>query len=364
MINKHCIRELGNEQWQQVLSKFTLVLPDIYYSPQYYKTWEKQEQARPICLHANIEGVDFIYPFFLKSIHNYDLTETYYDIYTAYGYGGLICSNPHPSETSLNEINRLIDQWCFENRIVTEFIRENRIHDLQGRYLRDVEHVQVRTNVYANLKPNLMDELTKSRKRYLNIARRANLTCTIHGDGKKLDTFIEMYDLTMRKVKASGFYFFNREYFESVFRHLGGKVELIFVRQNSRPLSGAVCFYSGHYYIYHLGASDSQNLRAKPNDFLFYSIMKRGKDLGFRHVFFGGGTTDEQDDSLFLFKSKYGSLRYPCHIGRKVHLPDVYEKLCAQWKSRYPELDPIYGHILQKYRYTDQGRFHLQKERC
>ncbi len=352
MSGAESVRELDQEEWSAALGRFSRVRPDIYYWPQYYGTWARYERAEATCLFARLKGVDFLYPFFKKKIEGYDLEEDHWDIFTAYGYGGLLPSSPRFEPTAAAEVNRLIDEWCLKNRIVAEFVRQNRVWDLAGAYLRDVKQVHIRTNVYADLNRPLQEELSKSRRRYLNIARRRGLTSTIDPAGEGLDLFCELYALTMDKVKAEAYYYFDRHYFERVFDLLQGKVELVWVWDGQEPAAGAVCFQSGHNYTYHLGASDPAKLAAKPNDFLFYAILQRARFLGFNYVFWGGGMSTRPDDSLFQFKSRFGSLKFPCHIGRKIHLPLVYESLCQRWARRFPDLAREKGHILLKYRLT------------
>ena len=345
------LKKLNFKEWNAVLKKFTLITPDIYYFPEYYATWQKLEQAEAVCLYSNIEGIDFIYPFFIRPINGYDLKKKYFDIYSAYGYGGLISSISDPIDSAVQKINELIDKWCLDNNVVSEFIRENRIAEFKGKYIRNAEHIKIRTNVYTNLKNDLNKELSRSRKRYLNIARRSGLTYTIDNKGYYIKDFATLYYKTMKKVNASNFYFFNIDYFNLVFKLLNKKAEFIFVWQDSKPVASALCFHSGHNYIYHLGASDPDKLFSKPNDFLFYTMMKRAQELNFRYVSFGGGTTNKPEDTLFQFKSKFGSLTYPCHIGKKIHMNSIYQKLCLEWKNRYPKLFEKFNNFVQKYQY-------------
>ena len=343
------LKELDEFEWNNILNNFKAISPDIYYYPKYYKSWIIHEQAKPCCLYINVEGVDFIYPFLKKEINGFDLSKSYIDIYTAYGYGGLLCSEISPDSSIVLKVNQFIDEWCMDNNVLSEFIRENRISEIQGNYLRNIDHIQVRNNVYSDLTGKIENELSKSRKRYLNISRRANLICSIHNEKKDIESFIKIYNTTMMKVNASKFYFFDTSYFFSLFEHMSDKIDLIMVWKENTLCAAALCFRSGNNYIYHLGASDPKEYAVKPNDFLFYNIMRIGQEMNFKYVSWGGGTGNSPDDSLFLFKSRFGKLQYPCHIGKKIHNPDVYHKICLIWEKRYPNLSKIYEGRLQKY---------------
>jgi len=344
------IRELDIREWKEWLSSLNRLRLDIYVFPEYYQANQEHEGARPVGLGIDTGNCRFIYPFFIKPIDGYDLGDEYFDIFTAYGYGGLLSSETKVDKKTLVKVNRLIDEWCVEHRVITEFIRENRVPEYIGSYLRDAEHHQVRVNVTADLTGDLSTEISKSRKRFLRIASRAGLHTAIDEKGEYLEEFFHLYNLTMNKVKASGYYYFDLAYFQNLFAGLRNKVELILAWDGDMIAAGAICFRSGSRYVYHLGASDPEKLSKKPNDLLFFSMMERGKSLGYKSLLLGGGTGNDPDDSLFHFKLKFGSRKDPCHIGRKIHFPEIYGKLCREWEKRYPELVKDYGKILQKYR--------------
>jgi len=347
------LKELEELEWNNILSNFKTISPDIYYFNRYYKSWISHEKAKPCCLYINIDGIDFIYPFFIKKIDGFDLSKTYIDIYTAYGYGGLLCSEINPYYNIVSKVNQLIDEWCMDNNVVSEFIRENRIFEIKGSYLRDIDHVQVRSNVYTDLNDKIENQLSKSAKRNIKIAKRSNLICSIHKEKKDIESYIKIYNKTMKKLNASKFYFFDSSFFFSLFEYMPGDIDLIMIWKENSLCAASLCFKSGNNYIYYLGVSDPKKSSIKPNDFLLYNIMRIAQEMNFKYVSLGGGTGNSLDDSLFLYKSRFGKLKFPCHIGKKIHRPCIYRKVCLQWEKRYPDLSNIYEGRLQKYHYID-----------
>ena len=87
------INQLSKEQWLLSLEHFNKSQLDIYYYPSYYEAWETTEEAVPTCLLIETENGFILYPFFKKEITGFNIDQKIYDIYTAYGYGGLLPSN-------------------------------------------------------------------------------------------------------------------------------------------------------------------------------------------------------------------------------------------------------------------------------
>lgn len=348
------IKELDFQEWKSILkSNFSDIKPEVYYFPEYYQSWQEYENAISYCLYIKEKETEYLYPFLKKEITTYDLDKKYFDIFTAYGYGGILASNNLYIEDDLEKINLLIDDWCQKNSIVSEFIRENFVFNQKQINLRKSQNIQVRTNVYSDLSKEINLELSKSRKRYINIAKRNLLEFKVSKDKKNIDIFLNLYYKTMDKLEADKYYYFNKSYFENTFLNLKDNVEFVLVEKDDTIISAAVCLFTEDLYVYHLGASDMDFLSFKPNDFLFFNIMNRAKELGCKYVSWGGGTTNEEDDSLFNFKKKFGSITKPIYIGKKIHNQLVYKEVEKQWEVKYPTLINKYKNILLKYHYEE-----------
>ena len=93
---------------------------DIYFSPDYYASWQGTTPGTATCLHARIGDIEVLYPFFKSEIPG---TDGYFDIASAYGYGGAITSGPF-DETTQQVFDTLVSEWCEQERVVAEFVGE------------------------------------------------------------------------------------------------------------------------------------------------------------------------------------------------------------------------------------------------
>jgi hypothetical protein len=327
-------------------------VPENYFTPEYYDSWKNFEKAQPVCLYRKIGETDFFYPFFKKEITNFDIDESFYDIFTAYGYGGIVISNNHFTCEDIQKFNREIDEWCTANNIVSEFVRESHIFGQKEQCVRNVEHIQVRTNVYSDLSKELTEELSNTSKRNIKKAERNKLEFVLDDQLKHYDRFIELYIKTMDKLDSSDYFYFNDEYFNLARKHLKNNLELVCIFDENELISANLCMKSPKTYVYHLGSSDPDKLHKRPNDYLFSKMFLRAKEIGCDYLTLGGGISNDVDDSLFRFKQKFGTVLKPIYVGKKIHNEDVYNDIEKQWMKMYPGLIEKYKNILLKHHYS------------
>ena len=340
-----------SNKWNSVLRERFGNQVDVYYRPEYLQSWVACENAEPICLHL-IEGdLHFLYPFFKKEIALPDEKDKYYDIYSAYGYGGMICNceGKHPDASDLAVANNLVDNWCHKHHIVAEFIRQNPLLGSGDRYLRSSSTVEVRQNAYAGIDRNYHIPSTSAR-RNINKARRKGLKVYVDHDLSTMDRFAELYHQTSIRLKMDAYYDFGKKYFQDVKDRLGPWSKIVNVLEGDKIVAASIVYLSGQFGTYHLSCSDESALKLRPNDFLLASIVKEIQKYGAKWLNFGGGMTKDPDDSLLAFKKRFGSIVRKVHIGKKVHLPAIYEKLCSSWEKRHPDLAEQYRHFFLKYR--------------
>lgn len=78
-----------NPKWDEYIQKLPLDNQDIYFTSQYYLLEEKEGHGLPQ-LFVFTDDTDNlgIYPFLKRPINSHQINGHYYDIETAYGYGG------------------------------------------------------------------------------------------------------------------------------------------------------------------------------------------------------------------------------------------------------------------------------------
>jgi hypothetical protein len=338
-------------QWDKTLIDHFQDQVDVYYRPGYLRSWLAHEGAEPMCMHIQDQEQHWLYPFFKKEIFSAEESESYYDIYSAYGYGGIVSNKPayELSDKFRITANLEIDRWCQQNNIVAEFIRENPLLIQSDSYYRNIAHCQVRRNVYAHTNENHKIGSRSARRNILR-AKRNGLKVEIDDDLNSYDQFSELYLQTAKRLNMEKYYYFDCKYFKDVREHLLPWSKIINVVAKEILVASALFFLSGGYAAYHLSCSDAAFLKRYPNDLLVASVVDESINGGAQLLNLGGGMSTNSRDSLFEFKRRFGSEVRPVHIGKRIHLKKHYDRLCQKWERRHPTLASRYGHYFLKYR--------------
>lgn len=343
---------LDNEdQWNRTLADHFQDRVDIYYRPCYLRSWITHELAEPICLHLQENDKHWLYPFFKKEIPNSGESEPYYDIISAYGYGGIVSNrsiSQIPDEFRISA-NLEIDNWCQQHRIVAEFIRENPLLGEKDRYYRNISHSIVRQNVYAHTNESYKIG-SRSARRNVNKAIRGGLEIVVDNHLDTIENFSRLYLRTAKRLKMDRYYYFDHGYFRAVRQHLKPWSRIINIVTDGRAVAAALIFLSSGYATYHLSCSDERHLNCYPNDLLLKAVVEASIKDGVDFLSLGGGMSTNSGDSLFAFKRRFGTEVHPVYIGKRVHQEYKYDYLCGQWEKEHPNLVEHYRNYFLKYR--------------
>lgn len=149
---------------------------DIYYTRKYYKMYELSGDGKgKLFVYYNNSGDMALYPFMLKEIQGYDIGNKYYDIETAYGYGGPVLNCVDKS--FIKDFEDSFIKYCKANNIVAEFVRFHPLIKNQNVFCKDIEVLHNRITVQLDLTKSLSDiwnEDIKSKNR--NMIRKAKKT--------------------------------------------------------------------------------------------------------------------------------------------------------------------------------------------
>ncbi len=342
----------NREEWNQVLKKLPDTQLDVYYTPEYYLSYEKYGDGKAQCfVFENSDGIA-LYPFFLNNINKLSICEfqeNYYDIQGVYGYNGIIASNLEQS--FVTQFYTAFQDYCRDNKIIAEFTR---FHPLLHNENFSKNHMSVllnRETIIKDLNPvdgELEAQYSSMCKRAIKKAVKNQVTIKTITENFRIEDFKKLYAESMDRVGADQYLFFNDEYFENLFK-IKNVVQFCAVFEQ-QIIASTVCFYSTDYFHYHLGASASKYLHLRPNNLLFHEMIKFGQKQNCLYIHFGGGNSKSPEDTLLKFKSNFSNDRGMFFIGMKIHNEKIYKKLCDNWGKKYPDLKEKYKDVILKYR--------------
>ncbi|MFA5039002.1 MAG: GNAT family N-acetyltransferase [Candidatus Omnitrophota bacterium] len=258
-----------------------------------------------------------LYPFVKRSLGALPWVPrelaSFCDTTTSYGYGGAYYWGADEARSRISELFwKAYDEWARQERCVSEFIRFHLFDDDLAAY--PGEKVERNANIVRSLTLTddalWMDFEHKVRKN-IKKARRSGLTFLADENGRYLEDFLRIYDQTMKRRNASGFYYFGREYFEALSRSLGPHKAYFHVLDGGRIVSTELVLYSSQTAYSFLGGTEDEAFDKRPNDLLKYEIMGWARARGIKNYCLGGGY--EPDDGIYRYKLSFapeGELRF------------------------------------------------------
>jgi hypothetical protein len=298
--------------------------PDIYFTLEYGKSCEYSDNAIwELCQYK-----DLIYVYLKKEYIFEDIQ--YFDLITPYGYSGYYFDN----DETLEEFIPLFIIEAKKRNYLTEVIRQNSYLNIDISNYYDIilsrKTFGINLNNYTSFEDYLKNTHKDNRKGY-NLALKKNLLFKIEEyNNENLLKFLEIYDLTMKNLNSTKYYYFNNEYYQSFFNF---KDNLFFanVYQNEKLIASCIIFKYKKLLHYHLGGSYLEYRNLRPNNLIHCSIIKYGIENKFDLYHLGGGLKD--NDSLYNFKNKIGDKLFEYTIYKNVLNHEIYEKIKNQFNE-------------------------------
>jgi len=341
------------EEWNRYLSMVDEKQQDVYFRPEYYRLFENRGDGDAKCfVYVSGESVS-LYPFLQNAIRplGFKLDEEYYDIQGAYGYNGIVSNNLDSEFVS--EFYQALDQHCMEANIVAEFLRINPLVESTIKDRPNFKVIMDRENVFIDLTCDTIfeTEFSYSTRKNIRKAIKNNLKFECYSgnelDDVHLDAFHRIYCDTMDRNNADSFYYFNKEYFQSIARELASNALFMFVIYQNEIISCELVLHNTFISYSFLGGTRHEFYQYRPNDFLKFNAINTMKEMGIDQFLLGGGP-----EGVLRYKKTFAENgTIPFYIGKKVHNQTVYDEIVNQWESKNPDKKELNKHILLKYRY-------------
>lgn len=320
--------------WDKYINELPKEKQDVFYTRQYCKMSELIEGGEAQLFVYEKGGNVALYPF-IRHIVDYKAGNSlFYDIETAYGYGGpVIKKEDYDFERAFETV---FLKYCQQENIIAEFIRFHPLIGNETIFKENIEVLHNRMTVWIDLEKSedeiWMCDISTQNRNTIRKCIKSGLEVEVSED---YDEFFEIYNQTMNRVGAKDFYYFDKKYYDEIKNH--SCCVLMHVKKNSETLAAAIFMKYGDYFHYHLSGSRQEYLNYAPNNILLWEAIKYAKRIGCKKMFLGGGLSDSLEDSLFRFKKKFSSVCKDFYIGKRVHNQKVYKELIQRWENEHGE---------------------------
>ena len=338
------------ELWNHYFEEFQQADIDVYFTEEYVKLYETPSEKGECFICCEGEKI-FLFPFLVREFEYHN--NIYKDFETAYGYGGPITN----CDDKIFRKNALIafKSYCAEHNFVAGFVRFHPLFqnqegfDVIGRVIDDRKTVTV--NLDQTMDEVWKNEIHTKNRNVIRKAEKAGCQFVVDDKYEHLKEFVNLYDSTMDKLSADGFYYFDDNYYVNLKN--GIRDSFLGCVQNSEGqiISAAIFMYRGPYGHYHLSGSDKNQLAISPNNFMLWNAAVELQKRGVKKFHLGGGTNGDEENSLFQFKHRFSKDTCQFCIGKLIFDQAIYDAICVDWETKNHDKVEHYRHHLLKYKY-------------
>jgi hypothetical protein len=339
--------EVRPEEWDALLAR--LGRADVYLLRGYLESAclleandldhkQRPEAVRPTFLHLADEGGDVVLAVILREI---DGAEGRLDAITPYGYGGPVAVGAEPP---IEDFYELYGGWCAANGVVSTFIRFHPLFANQRQAPGGLDIERLADTIAWSLEPGL-DLFTGMHPKHRNKvrkARAAGFEVAVREAPESLDEFAALYEATMARLGATGFYFFPDDYWRSLESGLRDQIVLVEARNGGELAAAALCFSTPPWLHYHISGTSERGREAAAANLILFEAACWGQSRGFEQFHLGGGAGG-REDTLFHFKQRFfPEGRREAAVGKLVHDPETYCALAGVSELRLDGFFPRY----------------------
>lgn len=321
-----------SESWDNIILEFPQA--DIYYFRSYVESFRihgdgepmlilyESECCRGICVMMKRDVADDHH--FRGSIPN----GKYFDMVTPYGYGGFVFDRS-PDTANKNQICLELRETLTQEGATVAFFRFHPVLANASDSKGIVDVVDLGHTIALDLSsPDVIwGNITSKNRNMIRKAEKSGVQIH-HGRGLELfDTFKEIYDETMRHDNAEEYYFFKKEFYESIDRDLHDNYEMFYAVFEEKIIAMSIMLFSGTQMHYHLSGSRYEYRRLAPSNLLLYKAALWGYERGFKTFHLGGGV-GSGEDNLYKFKAAFNrNSDYQFSIGKMLLDDEKYRFL-------------------------------------
>ncbi len=259
------------------------------------------------------------------------------DVVTPYGYGGPLGVG---DRSPLAEFPARYEAWCDRRGVLSSFVV---FHPLFANAASEAAAGFHRSALAGTIAWPLEDRdlfgaMHKHHRRVVRRARADGLTVSIERVPANLDTFVAVYEQSMRRRAASPFYFFSEAYWQALARDV--PLVRVDVEHGGELLASMLGMGEPPWLHYHLGGIADAGMSTGASHLALYSLAEWGREHGYRTLHLGGGVGG-RDDSLLEFKRRFApdGLVDAC-VGRAVHDEAAYLRSgggdAVDWDGFFP----------------------------
>ena len=339
-----------DQKWDEIVCSMSNF--DVYYLSGYVKAFEKNGDGKACLVYIHDNNARLIHVIMKRDISDMEefdglfKEDEYYDVVTPYGYGGMLIEGRDASGL----FSEYID-FCIANNIVCEFDRFNPVSNNADKVKEFYEIKELGNTVYIDTssQETIWQNMSSKNRNMIRKAWKSGMQVYWGRAPWMLDSFMEIYNQTMDRDNADEYYYFNKDFYESILYDLKQQAMWFYAVAEEKIIAMSIFLFTNGRMHYHLSGSLTDYRSMAPTNLILYEAAMWACEQGYECLHLGGGV-GASCDSLYRFKKAFnrGDDMLFC-IGRKIYLPDMYDKL-VQLRSESDENFQLNVNFFPQYR--------------
>ena len=318
----------NRQLWDDTVKSFSDY--DVYYLSGYVDGFRTHGDGEPILIYAQDDSFRAMNVVMKRKISDDKLfygcpeAEGYFDISTPYGYGGFLVEG----EIS-PDFPEAYSDFCKKNNIVSEFVRFNPMTSNVKSCENAYDIIELGDTVYIDLRDEeyVWANFSSKNRNVIRKAVKENVEIRHTDEAWIIDEFMEIYNSTMDRDDATDYYYFKKDYYESIIENLKGNYEFFYAVKDEKIIAVSIILFANGRMHYHLSASRREYQRYAPSNLMLSEVCKYGVERGYKSFHLGGGV-GSKEDGLYKFKKSFNRNENKKYcIGKAIFDREKYDEL-------------------------------------
>jgi hypothetical protein len=250
----------------------------------------------------------------------------FHDIVSSWYYGGPLLSGGESDTIQLSKMfTTAYTEYCAKTGIVAEFVRFDpnlSNHKTFGCLGTTFDRETIPVDLTQSV-DKIWEGFEGRNQRAIKQARDTDLEVTPSDDPADIAAFHEIYANAMEARDASAHYRFDSSFFKQILDM--DLFTLIVASYHDEVVGGFIIAHDDYIAHHYLSASNPDYWDMRVNNLIFYTSLIEMRNRGLEIFDFQGGRP-----GVFRFKKGFSPDRREFHVGKRIHLPEVYEQLIKE----------------------------------
>ena len=338
-----------NHEWDTIVQSFKDY--DVYYLYGYVTAFKIHGDGEPVLFYFDNGEMRALYVAMLRDIAKAALFKgvieqgRLFDITTPYGYGGFVFDGK-VSYASINQLKEEFHKLMNEKNVISNFVRFSPLlnNELHSRSLMQVVDLGKTIALDLSSEEVIWENIVSKNRNMIRKAVKNGVEIHhTHDKPELFEDFRNIYNKTMDADNAIAYYYFSKDFYDSIHRDLFDNYELFYATVENEIIAMSIMIFANGKMHYHLSCSKHEYRKLAPSNLLLYKAALWGHEQGFK-VFHLGGGLGSTEDNLYKFKAAFNrNSNYRFSIGKQIFNNELYNKLIELRKENEPNYDERAG---------------------